>query len=58
MKGISNPYTGVTSLQEVECEFKDDLVEVFIDECAKILSGDIESMNVQQLTDNSVETNN
>lgn len=58
IKGVSDPYTGTISLEEVECEFKDDLVEVFIDECVKILAGDIESMNAQQLADNSVETNN
>lgn len=57
IQGVSNPYTGLISLTEVECEFKDDLVEIFIDECVKILAGDIESMNAQQIADNSVEIN-
>lgn len=58
MLGISDPYTGLVSTVEVECEFKDDLVELFIDECVKILAGDIEDINSSQIADNSVETNN
>lgn len=58
IKGVSNPYTGTYSTADVECEFKDDLVEIFIDECVKIIAGDIESLNVQQISDNSVESNN
>ena len=56
--GVSNPYTGVTSTVDVECEFKEDLVELFCDEASKILSGDIESINQVQRTSQSVETNN
>lgn len=57
IKGVSNPYTGLISLEEVECEFKDDIVEIFIDEAVKILAGDIESINIQQIASNSVESN-
>jgi len=57
IKGVSNPYTGLISLTEVECEFKDDLVEIFIDEAVKILAGDIESINIQQIASGSVEAN-
>lgn len=58
IKGISDPYTGQVSLVDVECEFKDDLVEVLIDECVKILAGDLEDMTANQIANNSVETNN
>jgi hypothetical protein len=37
--GTGNPTT------DVECEFKDDIVEILIDETAAILAGDIEAMN-------------
>jgi hypothetical protein len=58
IKGISDPYTGQVSLVDVECEFKDDLTEVLIDECVKILAGDLEDMTANQIASNSVETNN
>jgi hypothetical protein len=53
-----DPYTGVTSTVDVECIFKDDLVELFIDEAAKIIAGDIEAMNQYQRASQSVEGNN
>ena len=56
--GVSDPYTGTVSTVNVECEFKDDLVELFIDECVKILAGDLEDVTANQIADNSVETNN
>ena len=56
--GVSDPYTGNVSTANVECEFKDDLVEIFIDECVKILAGDLEDVTANQIADNSVETNN
>lgn len=56
--GVVNPYTGITSTTEVESEFKDDLVELFVDEAVKNLSGDIESMNQLQIATQKVENNN
>jgi hypothetical protein len=56
--GTSNPYTGVVSTEEITSEFKDDIVELLIDEAVKILSADIESFNTNQLADNQVESNN
>lgn len=41
----SDPYTGITSTAEVECEFKDDIIELIIDEAVSILAGDVESGN-------------
>ena len=45
ISGCSDPYTGVTSTAEVQCEFKDDIIELIIDEAVSILAGDIESGN-------------
>lgn len=56
--GVSDPYTGTISLTEQTCEFKDDIVELFIDECVKIISGDLQDALSNQIADNSVETNN
>lgn len=56
--GCVDPYTQATSTVDVECEFKDDIIELFIDEAAKILAGDIESLNQQQTAQGQVEGNN
>ena len=56
--GCVDPFTQQVSTVNVESEFKDDLVELFIDEAAKILAGDIESMNQQQIASGQVEGNN
>ena len=58
IQGVSDPYTGQISQAEVECEFKDDIVELLIDETVKILSGDIEYGLAHQIADKSVESNN
>jgi hypothetical protein len=55
---VNNPYTGTVSTADVICEFKDDIVEVLIDECAKIIAGDIESLTQYEIQTKSVETNN
>lgn len=56
--GSRDPYTGNVSSSEVLCEFKDDIVEVFIDEAASILAGDIENMIQYQREKTTAETNN
>jgi len=60
IQGVSNPYdgNGVISTADVECEFKDDIIELLIDETVKIISGDIEYMTSMQVADKSVEDNN
>ena len=58
INGVANPLTQSVSTREVECEFKDDVVEVIITEAAKILSLDIENMNINQSSDNEIEKNN
>jgi len=56
--GVTNPYTNLTPTVDTTSEFKDDLVELFIDEAVKILAGDIESMNQYQRMTQTVESNN
>lgn len=56
--GVVDPYTNLISAVEVESEFKDDIVELIVDETVKILAGDIESVNQMQISENSVELNN
>ncbi len=43
IQGCVDPYTNVESLIEVQSEFKDDIIEVIIDEAVSIIAGDIES---------------
>jgi hypothetical protein len=56
--GIPDPYTGITPAIDVPSEFKDDLVELFIDETVKILAGDIEAMNQFQRMSQATEKTN
>lgn len=58
INGVQDPYTLITPTADVISEFKDDLVELFIDECAKIIAGDIESMNQLQRQTQATESNN
>ena len=53
-----DPYTNVQSTQEVQCEFKDDIIELIIDEAASILAGDIESVNQFSRGTEGAERNN
>jgi hypothetical protein len=46
--GCTNISTGQTFTSNVECELKDDICEIIVDEAAAILAGDIESMNQYQ----------
>jgi len=50
-----DPYTGATSAVNIECEFKDDVCEILIDEAAKIFAGDIEAQFQFQRNDKSVK---
>ena len=56
--GCSDPYTGVTSTVEVQCEFKDDIIELIIDEAVSILAGDMESTNQFSRGTETAERNN
>ena len=52
--GVVDPSTGIDSLKEQECEFKDDVVELLIDETVLILAGDLESTIQMQRTAQSI----
>jgi len=58
VQGCTDPYTGQTTLNNVQCEFKDDIIEVIIDEAASILAGDIESGNQFSRGSEGAERNN
>ena len=58
IQGCVDPYTSVQSIQNVECEFKDDIVEVIIDEAVSIIAGDIESGNQFSRGTETAERNN
>lgn len=55
--GYKDPYTGLITLVDVECEFQDDLIEVFISKAASIIAGDIESIQKQRLDPEIEKTN-
>jgi hypothetical protein len=56
--GCVDPYTNLASTTNVECEFKDDIIELIIDEAASILAGDIESGNQFSRGTEGAERNN
>jgi hypothetical protein len=58
IQGCVDPYTGVASPAEVESEFKDDIIELIIDEAVSILAGDIESGNQFSRGTEGAERNN
>lgn len=58
INGCVDPYTGVQSTEDVTSEFKDDIVELIIDEAAGILAGDIESGNQYSRGSEGAERNN
>ena len=58
VEGCIDPYTGVQTTVDVLCEFKDDIIELLIDEAASILAGDIESGNQFSRGTETAERNN
>jgi hypothetical protein len=52
-----DPYNLTESTEDVECEFKDDITEILIDEAVQILAGDIESITQYQIAQSSTQTN-
>ena len=53
-----DPYTLLTSVADVECEFKDDVTELIIDEAVAIIAGDIDNINQYVRGSASAEKNN
>jgi len=58
VQGCVDPYTNQASAIEVPCEFKDDIIELIIDEAVAILAGDIESGNQFSRGTDTAERNN
>ena len=58
IQGCVDPYTGQASPVNVDSEFKDDIVELIIDEAAAVLAGDIESGNQFSRGTEGAERNN
>jgi len=58
IQGCVDPYTNEQSTIEVLSEFKDDIVELIIDETVSILAGDIESGNQFSRGTETAERNN
>ena len=58
--GSVDPYviTGTPVVTNVTCEFKDDIVELLIDEAASIAAQDIENFPIAQATRQAAEQNN
>jgi hypothetical protein len=52
-----NPSTGTTYTADQNCEFKDDIAEILVDETASILAGDIESMTQYQRSTQNAQRN-
>lgn len=58
VQGCVDPYTNVASTANIECEFKDDIIELIIDEAVSIIAGDIESTNQFSRGSEGAERNN
>ena len=58
IEGCIDPYTSEQSAEDVECEFKDDIAELMIDEAISIIAGDISDPNQFQRGDSLMEKNN
>jgi hypothetical protein len=56
--GCTDPYTQAVPATDTTCEFKDDVVELIIDEAVAIIAGDIESVNQAIRGSQSAEKNN
>lgn len=56
--GVVDLQTKLDSTIEVICEFRDDIAEVLVAECASILAGDIENQLQMERESRDVENNN
>lgn len=56
--GCKDPYTGLVSTVNIIPEFKDDIVELLLDDTAALIAGDIESFQQMQRNQQSSERNN
>jgi hypothetical protein len=58
IQGCVDPYTNLQSPVNITCEFKDDIIELIIDEAVSIIAGDIESGNQFSRGTDTAERNN
>ena len=58
LKGCVDPYTNEETLVNIESEFKDDIIELIIDETVSVLAGDIESIVQYPRGTQTAERNN
>jgi hypothetical protein len=56
--GCTDPITEGTFNGDVECEFKDDVAELILDEAVAIIAGDINDINTYMREGQQVEKNN
>jgi hypothetical protein len=56
--GCVNPRNDNAYTADVECEFKNDIAELIIDEAVSILAGDMELFNNYQRTKQTAQDNN
>lgn len=56
--GCQNPYDGSPTTVDVESDFKDDIMEILLDETAAVIAGDIENFNQYQTNQQDAERNN
>jgi hypothetical protein len=56
--GCQNPYNGSPTTVDVESDFKDDIMEILLDETAAVIAGDIENFNQYQTNQQDAERNN
>jgi len=56
--GCQNPYDGTTTVTDVEADFKDDIMELLLDETAAVIAGDIENFNQYTTNQQDAERNN
>ncbi len=56
--GSVDPYTGFEVIANVPSEFKDDIVEVIIDNAVSLLAGDISDANQMIRGEQAAEKNN
>jgi hypothetical protein len=57
IQGCINISTGITNSINVECELKEDICEILVDETAAILAGDIESITQYQRDTQNAQRN-
>jgi hypothetical protein len=58
IEGCTNPITGGVDGFDVECEFKDDVAELIVDETVSILAGDVADVNNYMRGSQQAEKNN